>query len=74
MLKTMVEQTIFTIKAKTKTISLDSQPKVYVDLTDFNPELLIELCDLEINGLIIKKKVTEQVKTCIMERQTKSII
>lgn len=74
MLKQLVENTIKSIKQISKTISIQSQPKMFVDLVDYNKELLEELCDLEIQGLIINEQVTQLAKKCIIERQTNTIL
>jgi len=74
MLKNLVEISIKTIKNNTRTLSINNQPKVFIDMVDYNKELLEELCDLEINGFIINEQVTDIAKKCIIERQHNKIL
>lgn len=74
MLKKLIETTIKTINESSKTQSLDKKPKVFVDLTTYNKELLEQLCDLDIHGFIINEQVTDLAKKCIIERQHNTIL
>ncbi len=74
LLKQLVENSIQSVKSATKTISIDAQPKFFVDLTSYDKEFLEQLCDLEITGFIVNEQVTELVKKCIMDIQHNTVL
>lgn len=74
MMEKLVQTTIQTIYQTTKTRSIDKKPKLFIDLTSYNKELLEKLCNLEINGFIINEQVTEFAKKCIIERQDNKLL
>ncbi len=74
MLGKLIEHSITAIKENSRIHSLTSQPVIFVDLTEYNKELLEYISSLEIDGFIINQEVTEFAKTCIMNTQQNTIL
>lgn len=51
-----------------------AQHSFFVDLTEFNKELLEQVINLDIDGFIVNQQVTEIAKTCIINTQQNTIL
>ncbi|MBP7842493.1 hypothetical protein KA017_00635 [Candidatus Woesebacteria bacterium] len=74
LLKKLIQNSISTIKEKALNQSLLTKHTLFIDLTEFNKELLEQVSDLEIDGFIVNQEVTEFTKTCIMNTTQNTIL
>ncbi|GIK83619.1 MAG: hypothetical protein BroJett025_02410 [Patescibacteria group bacterium] len=74
LLRKFVEHGIGSILEKLGTQQLLSRCDIFVDLSNFNKELLEQLTDLHITGFVVNEEVTSTIKTCIMDTQQKRLL